>query len=61
MRRITKWAIAAAAAVMLVAGAGSASAGTVPESKDTIKIALNEWTGQLVSAYLLGGILQRMG
>jgi len=61
MPKITKWAIAAFAAMSLIASAGSASAGSVPESKDSIKIALNEWTGQLISAYLFGGILQRMG
>jgi len=51
-------AIAASAMLMLAA---PADAGSVPESKDPIKVALNEWTGQLISAYIYGGLLERMG
>jgi glycine betaine/proline transport system substrate-binding protein len=52
--------MAAIAAVMMTFG-GVASAGSVPESNEPIKLALNEWTGQLISSYILGGILERMG
>ena len=39
---------------------GSALA-EVPESKDPIILTLNDWTGQHISAYIMGGVLQRMG
>ncbi len=39
---------------------GSALAGD-PESKDPIIITLNDWTGQHISSYIMGGVLQRMG
>lgn len=32
-----------------------------PESKDPIKITLNDWTGELISAHLIGGVLQKAG
>jgi len=41
--------------------AAPASAGTVPESTDPIKIAINEWTGQHITAHVAGEILKRMG
>ncbi|SFV32856.1 ABC transporter substrate-binding protein [Hyphomicrobium facile] len=37
------------------------NAASVPESKEPIKIALNEWTGQNVTAKVLGGIYESMG
>ncbi len=49
-----------AALIGLTAWTG-AVAGEVPESPDPIKIALNEWTGQNVTATLLGKIYQSMG
>ncbi len=39
---------------------GSALAGG-PESKDPIKVTLNDWTGQHLSSYLMGTVLQKMG
>jgi glycine betaine/proline transport system substrate-binding protein len=47
-----------ALAVGLVAGAQAQS---VPESEDPIVIAINEWTGQHITATIAGQILQRMG
>ncbi len=38
-----------------------ASAGAVPESKDPIKLAVNEWTGQHISAHIAGELLKKMG
>ncbi len=32
-----------------------------PESKDPIKITLNDWTGQHISSYLMGTALKKMG
>lgn len=48
--------VATALAVTAPAGAG-----TVPESTDPIKIAINEWTGQHITAHVAGEILKRMG
>lgn len=41
--------------------AGQLSAAELGSSDEPIKIAINEWTGQHVSAHIVGGILQRMG
>jgi glycine betaine/proline transport system substrate-binding protein len=38
-----------------------AQAGSVPESSDPIKLAINEWTGQHISTHLTGEILKKMG
>jgi glycine betaine/proline transport system substrate-binding protein len=35
--------------------------GQVPESKDPIILTLNDWTGQHISTYTIGGVLKRMG
>jgi len=39
----------------------SSFAGSIPESKDSIKLAINEWTGQHISTHVAGEILKRMG
>ena len=36
-------------------------AGSVPESKDPIKITLHDWTGQVINAHIMGKVLQEMG
>lgn len=50
---------------MVMAGAlATAAAGTAlaaPESKDPIKITLNDWTGELLSAHIMGEILKKGG
>ena len=51
----------ALAAAMTMVAAGSVSAGTIPESKDPIKVIKNDWTGQLFSTEVLGLMLQKMG
>ena len=38
-----------------------AMAGNVPESTDPIKVINNDWTGQLFSTAIVGGLLQEMG
>lgn len=48
-------------AAALLAFAGAVQAGSIPESSDPIKLALNEWTGQLVSTYIYGSVLEKMG
>lgn len=39
----------------------AAKAADVPESSDTIRIAIHEWTGQHISSYIAGEVLQKMG
>jgi glycine betaine/proline transport system substrate-binding protein len=48
-----------AALVGLVAAAPAWA--EVPESSDPIKLALNEWTGQVITTHVAGEILKRMG
>jgi len=51
-----------AAAVFAVAvGTTGAKAQDAPESQDPIVLALAEWTGQHITTYIAGEILQRMG
>ncbi len=52
--------LAVAAAVTAFAAISPAQAG-VPESKDPIKLAVNEWTGQHLSTYIYGALLEDMG
>jgi glycine betaine/proline transport system substrate-binding protein len=41
--------------------AGAVHAADVPESEDPIIIGINEWTGQHISAYIAGHILEKIG
>ena len=41
--------------------AGAVHAADVPESEDSIIIGINEWTGQHISSYIAGHILEKMG
>src|SRR5580765_557720 len=59
-RRVSLLLGAGAVAVALSLG-GQARAGSVPESTDPIKLAINEWTGQHITTYIAGEILTRMG
>jgi len=55
---LTSWALAGALA--LSAGlAGPAAA--APESKDPIKLTINDWTGQYVTTHIMGEVLKSMG
>ena len=60
LRRIKAFAMAGAllGAVAFVAAPAKAE---VPESDETIKIAINDWTSQYVGSYIIGGIFERMG
>ena len=55
-----KFKIAALAASMVVFANGVATAGNVPESSDPIKVIKNDWTGQLFSTEVVGGLLKEM-
>lgn len=61
MFRETVRRIVIGAAFAVLGAGGAAQAGNVPESPEPIKIALNEWTGQNVTAKLLGKIYETMG
>jgi len=58
-RRTSAWLGSLAVAALL--GAGGAQAGSVPESSEPIKLAINEWTGQHLTTKIAGKILERMG
>lgn len=53
--------LAGLAFVSLVAGAPAATAASIPESDDPIVLSIHEWTGQHITAYIAGHILERMG
>ncbi len=53
--------LAAAAAVAACFGLAQPALAEVPESKDPIKIVLNNWTSQLVLANVTGQLLQKIG
>jgi glycine betaine/proline transport system substrate-binding protein len=56
------WLRGAAAAGFLAAALSATGArAEVPESSDPIKLAVLEWTGQHITVYLAGQILERMG
>ena len=46
---------------LLTLGLTTNAQAAVPESKDPIKLAINEWTGQHISTRVAGEILVRMG
>ncbi len=56
-----KFKIVALAASMLAFVNGVATAGSVPESSDPIKVIKNDWTGQLFSTEVVGELLKEMG
>lgn len=57
----TLLAAVAGAAFSLSLGAIGAQAQDIPESKDPIVLAINEWTGQHITTYIAGHILEGMG
>jgi glycine betaine/proline transport system substrate-binding protein len=64
MEAFTKKLVLTLAAVAFAASvgfSGSAKADNVPESEDTIKIAINDWTGQIFQSYIFGELLMKMG
>ena len=58
-KRLRSWLAALFGGIaMMMAGAAQAD---VPESEDPIIIGINEWTGQHITAYIAGHILEKMG
>jgi len=51
----------ALAVAATIAGAPTPAAADVPESKDPIRIAIHEWTGQHITSYIAGEVLKKMG
>ena len=58
---LQKFKMVALAATMIFSAGGMAQAGNVPESTDPIKVINNDWTGQLFSTAVVGGLLEEMG
>ena len=58
-KRLRTW-LAALLGGIAMATAGAIQA-DVPESEDPIIIGINEWTGQHISSYVAGHILEKMG
>ncbi len=56
-----KFKIWTAAICLSLSGFIGISHAAIPESKDPIKLAINEWTGQHISTHVAGEILKRMG
>jgi len=54
-------AAAAAALLLTFSGAPGVLAQDIPESQDPIVLAIHEWTGQHVTTYIAGHILEDMG
>ncbi|MEH6442888.1 MAG: ABC transporter substrate-binding protein [Oceanospirillaceae bacterium] len=61
MKKILSCIAIAAALSLPISLLSSASYAAVPESQDPIKIAVNEWTGQHLSANIAAAILRKMG
>ncbi|MEX2647979.1 MAG: ABC transporter substrate-binding protein [Alphaproteobacteria bacterium] len=62
MSKLTRRVSVLAAGVFAAAiGVAPAAWAEVPESSDPIKLAVLEWTGQHVTTYMAGQILERMG
>lgn len=61
MFRILSKTLAALAYMVALVAVSPTYAGSVPESKDPIKLAINEWTGQHLSAHIAGELLKEMG
>lgn len=57
-RLLKSLALGFATGCLLLAGAGSTQAA---ESDDPIKIILNDWSSQLVTSYIVGGMFERKG
>ncbi len=56
-----KFTVSTLIAVAMLAISGNTISADVPESSDPIKVILNDWTGQLFSAKVAGGLLEKMG
>ena len=52
---------ALAVAAILSAASFTAAIAAAPESTDPIRIPINEWTGQHISAHITGELLKKMG
>lgn len=61
MSRITNFTRAAVIGGALALGAQAAQAADMGATDETIKLAINEWTGQHVTTHITGQILEKMG
>lgn len=56
--KLTTWIVFCCLSML---GINTAMAANIPESKDPIKLAINEWTGQHISTHIAGEVLKQMG
>ena len=61
MTKTKRFGLLAAALTAVSLTAPSILVADVPESPDPIRIAVNEWTGQVLSATIAGEVLKKMG
>lgn len=63
LKYLTKSVLTVVSGVALLLGGWlpSAHAQDIPESRDPIVLAIHEWTGQHITTYIAGHILERMG
>ncbi|GLK75300.1 ABC transporter [Methylopila jiangsuensis] len=59
LRNVTR--VLSAGLIASAIGFGAAPAMAAPESKDPIKVTLHDWTGQLITARLMGETLKKAG
>lgn len=60
-RIVAKAASAAAAGALIMFGAGASWSAELGAADETIKLAINEWTGQVVTTHVAGNLLERIG
>lgn len=60
-RKTARYATALAGAAALSAALAVPPAEAEPESTDPIKLSLHDWTGQLITTRIMGGVLKSMG
>lgn len=61
IKKLKGAALGVALAVSAAYAAVPAQAGDVAETKDPIIVAINDWSSQLVTAHIVGGMFERMG
>jgi glycine betaine/proline transport system substrate-binding protein len=61
MQALRRGAIVLTFVISAGAGVAHGASAEIPESKDPIRLALNEWTGQHITTYIAGETLKRMG
>ena len=61
IRPLRAWFTALAGGLAMLSAGALRAADQVPESEDPIIVAINEWTGQHITAYITARVLEKMG